>query len=103
MSAKYDLKRVFELVRNRQVDFNSPTRSLKKVIEHFDKRQRSCSTVEAAEFIYGAILKLDSDCFSETKLQWENPPDIVDIYGLQLDRENWYIKFSIGRMRTVSI
>lgn len=84
-------------MKKRQVEFTSPSRSLNEVIKHFDKYQLPCSNFEAEEFIYNGILKLDSNCFSETKLQWDNPPDLVDVYGLQLDNENWYVKFSIGQ------
>jgi len=93
-SAKYDLQKVFPLVNNRDVEFNSPSRSIFEVIKFFDQKQKPCSNVEAMEYIFEGILSLNENCFSRRILQWDI---VADEYGLQFEGENWYVKFLIDK------
>lgn len=87
---KYDLSRMQELVRQLQIDFSAPSRSLWEVARYFEKQQKPCSTFEAQEFICKGLLKMTENDFCEQKYQWD---EVYDVYGLSFDGECWYVKF----------
>ncbi|XGC79834.1 hypothetical protein ACES2L_10880 [Bdellovibrio bacteriovorus] len=87
MIPKYNLDELRALAKPDIENWISKTKALNPVVKF-----KSCSLVEATDFIYAQLQALELDNFSNT-IYFDG--HTYDVYGKRIEEVPWYIKFCI--------